>query len=92
MDEAKAHPVGDQGCLPLDGGVEEGKVGCVVPGKVGVVPGDGMVGQSLDPGLVAPGGEELEGADAQVAGGDAGEDGTGQLRLCLLYTSPSPRD
>ena len=81
MDEAEAHPAGDERGLPGDNGVEEGEVGSRGFAQVGVVAGDGMIGQRLDLVLLAPGGEELEGPDAQVAGGDAGEDRARELRL-----------
>ena len=43
----------------------------------GVVAGDGVVGERAEGFGVAARGEVLEGADAEMAGGDAGEDGAG---------------
>ena len=46
--------------------------------RFGVVAGNDVVGEVPDRIHVSAGGEELEGADADMAGGDAGEDGAGQ--------------
>ena len=45
---------------------------------IGVVAGDHMVGQKAKRLHVTPGSEILEGADADMAGGDAGQDRAGQ--------------
>ncbi len=81
MDEADVHPTGDEGGLPVADGVEEGEVGVRGGGECGIVTEDRVVGELFDFGVIAARREELESADADVAGSDAGEDGTGQGTL-----------
>ncbi len=81
VQEAKTHPLRDQARLGGDHRVEESEVERVCQRKVGVVAADGIIGEGLDVRLVASGGIELERADTQVAGRDAGKDGAWQLRL-----------
>ncbi len=85
VDEAEGHPVGDERGLAGDDRGEEGTDGRGGFGGVGVVAGDGVVGEDaevFDVGLAVLRAEEvLEGSDADVAGGDAGEDGAGQGRF-----------
>ena len=66
--------------LSLPGGnrLEERKVGLLVVLELGIVAADHVVGERPDGLHVAAGGEELEGADANMARRDAGEDGAGQ--------------
>ena len=56
-------------------------MGGVGPRSLRIVAGDGVVGEGADAVRITAGGEVLEGADADVAGGDAGEDGAGLDRV-----------
>ena len=78
VDEADVHPAGDEGGLAFDGGVEEGEGWGVGFGEIGVVALEGVIGEGFEGVGVLVGGGPLEGADADVAGGDAGEDGAGE--------------
>lgn len=74
VDEAETHPMRDELGLGGDDAFEEGEggVGCV--GCFGVVAVDGVVREGAEGIVVFAGSEVLEGSDAEVAGGDAGED------------------
>ena len=82
VDEAEEHPVGDEVCLAADDGGEEG-LGVAGGIELGVVAGDGVGGEAAEGVEIATRGEVLEGADAEVSGGDAGEDGAGLRGLTL---------
>ena len=73
VDEAEAHPLGDEGGLAGDDVFQEveGVAG------LGVVAGVGVVDEVVEVGDFASGGEVLYGADAEVGAGDAGEDASG---------------
>ena len=75
------HPSRDQRCLAGDDAVEQRAIGRVAARDIGIMPGDCMIGERLQGGLVLPGGKELERADADVARRDAGQDAAGQQRL-----------
>ena len=70
MDEAKAHPLRDQARLALCDGVKQ----LQRAGGLRVVAGDGIAGQCLQFVHLAARGKELKAADADVAGGNAGQD------------------
>ena len=78
MDEADMQPARDQRRLPRDHLLQQRAVGLRRRRGRRVVPGDGIVGQQPHPLHIAAGGEILEGADAEVAGGDAGQHGAGE--------------
>ena len=67
--------------LPRHHRVEQRAIGLLRRRGVGVMAGDHIVGQPPKRSRVAPRGEVLERADADVAGGHAGQDGTGQGSL-----------
>ena len=58
--------------------LQQREIGPLGTGDVGVMPGDDVVGERLHPGVVAARGEELEGADADVARRHPGQHGAGQ--------------
>ena len=60
---------------------KQGRVGMLRPAAFRIVPGDRVVGEEAQRLDVVAGGEILEGADADVAGGHAGQHGAGQHRL-----------
>ena len=84
MHEPDEHPLRDQRRLDVDDPVEERQVGVLRGGRLGVVAGEGVVGEPAHEhrvvvGLV--GRRVLERADAQVARGHPGEHRPGQQRL-----------
>ena len=78
VDEADAHPLGDERGLALDGFHQKRDDRLLGLRALGEVPAQGVIGEEAQGGGIAEGGEILEGADADVAGGDAGEDGPGE--------------
>ena len=64
-----------------DHGFEQRAVGTLGLRSVRIVPGDDVVGERAHASAIAARGEELEGADADVAGGDAGQHRAGQRGL-----------
>ena len=78
MDEAKAHPLRDQPGLCCNHGVKKTKIRRSARRNFWVVPGDGILRQRPDLRLLAARGKELKRADAQMACGDTGKNGTGQ--------------
>ena len=81
MDEADQQPARHQIGLPRDHGFEQRAIGPLGIGGVRVVPGDDVIGQPPHALGIAARREILEGADADVAGGDAGQHGAGQRHL-----------
>ena len=81
VDEPDGEPPGHQLGLAADDSFEQGAVGVLGLGGRGIVAGDGMVREHTQALDIAPSGEELERADADMARRDAGEDGPGQHRL-----------
>ena len=77
MDEPHQQPARDQFRLPSDHRFQE----CSVARGSRVMPRDRIVRERPDAVGILAGGEILEGADADVAGGDAGDDGAGQVGL-----------
>ena len=77
MDEAEREPLRDEASLSPDYAFEQPTVGMRRLRGFGVMAGEGVVGEDTYAFGVAAGGEVLEGADAGVAGGDAGEDCAG---------------
>ena len=73
MDEADQQPLGHQRGLPADHGLEQHAIGFGRAPRLGVVARDHMVGEQPQRLAIAAGGEELEGAHADVAGGNAGQ-------------------
>ncbi|MCY1232386.1 hypothetical protein D9M72_448750 [compost metagenome] len=78
MDEADMQPAGDQLRLARGHRLEEGEIRPVLVLDVGIVPVDRVIGEDLHRSHVAARSEELEGADAHVAGCNARNDGAGQ--------------
>ena len=81
MDEPDQQPAGDQRRLARHHALQKGTRRHRRVGGGRIVPGDGVTGQLRQRLAIAAGGEELERADAEMAGGDAGEDRAGQDRL-----------
>ena len=81
MDEADPHPSRDEAGLAGDHAVEEGAIGVGGPGGLRVVPRHRVVGQASHRLRVAPGGEELERADPDVARRHPVEHRAGQVRV-----------
>ena len=75
MDEADEHPPCDQKCLGLGDGVEEGDVWPVGLGGLGMMAGDGVIGEASQPVHVSIQRGVLERPDAEVARRDPGENG-----------------
>ena len=61
--------------------LQQREVGTLAVRYIRVMPGDDVIGQLPNALGIAAGREVLEGSDPDVAGGDAGEDSTGQRRL-----------
>ena len=78
VDEPDEHPSGHEIRLTVHHVPEQLECRDLAVGGVGQVPGDGVVDEAPEQVDVARGGRVLERADAQVAGGDAGEHGAGQ--------------
>ena len=83
MDEADQKPARDQIGLAGDDAFEQRVIGALGLRHVRIVPGDDVVGELAHAVGVAARGEELEGADADVACGHAREHGAGQHGLAL---------
>ena len=81
VDEADQKPARDQIGLSRDDAFEQCVIGAVSLCDIGIMPRDDMVGELPHPVGVAARGKKLEGADADVARGDAGEYGARQNRL-----------
>ncbi len=77
MDEADAHPARDELRLPRDHAVEQ----FAIVGGIGIVPRDDVIGQHTQALDVAARGEELERADADMAGRDARQHRAGLRRF-----------
>ena len=88
MDEADQQPARDQVGLARDDAFEQRVIGALGLGDVRVVPGDDVVGELPHAIGVAARGEELEGADADVARGHAGEHRAGQHASRACTRSP----
>ena len=71
VDEAHQHPLGHQVGLARDHAIEQGAIRVLLVARIGIVAGDDMVGQQAQRLAIAARSEELEGADADVAGRDA---------------------
>jgi len=77
VDEADAEPARHEFGLALADGGQQVEVGLRAGRQCRVMAGNDVVGQALDLFRPLMGGEELEGADADMAGGDAGQHGAG---------------
>jgi hypothetical protein len=75
VDEADEHPARDQRRLDFRDGVEEGDVGLVGVGGVGMMAGDGVIGEATQQIDVLTQRGVLERSDAQMARRDPGEHG-----------------
>ena len=73
MDETDQHPARHQLGLRRADGFEQCEIGVRRLGGLRVMAGDDVVGECLDRLQILAGGEILEGADADMAGGDAGQ-------------------
>ena len=78
MNEADGHPLRDQRRLPCDDALQQRETGIFRAGKIGVVAGDDVIRQPPQGLVIAACGKILEGADADMACRDAGEDRAGQ--------------
>ena len=74
MDKAQVHPLGDQHRLRLAYGIQQGERAIAFAQPLREMPLQGIVGQVLDRFTPLVRGSPFESADAQVAGGDAGQD------------------
>ena len=81
MDEADQQPARDEIGLARDDAGEQRVIGPLGWSSVRIVPGDDVVGEPADRVGVAADGEELEGADADMARGDARQHRAGQRGL-----------
>ena len=81
MDEADQQPPRDQFGLARDDAREQRVIGPLGMKQIRIVPGDDVIGEPADRIGVAADGKELEGADADVARGDAGQHRAGQCGL-----------
>ncbi len=81
MDKTHPHPVHHQVQLPVDDGLVQGQCRIVAAQPRRVMPFQGVVNQGIHERRVLLGGCVLEGAHAQVGGGNPGEDGTVQGSL-----------
>ena len=81
VDESDQQPARDQIGLPRDHGFEQRAVGALGLGGLRVVPGDDVIGQPPHALGIAARREILEGADANVAGGDPGQHRARQRHL-----------
>ncbi len=81
VDEADQQPARDEIGLTRDDAGEQGVIGALCLEQVRIVAGDDVVGEPADRAGVAADGEELEGADADVARGDARQHRAGQRGL-----------
>ncbi len=81
VDESDQQPARHQIGLPRDHGFEQRAVGPLGIGGVRVVPGDDVIGQPPHALGIAARREILEGADANMAGGYAGQHRAGQRHL-----------
>ena len=75
MDEADMHPAGDECCLTLGDFAQQPDVAVGMVEQFGVVPANGVVGELPQLALLSAGGKVLEGADSQMARGNARQDG-----------------
>ena len=78
MNEADEQPFGDKLGLARDHEVEERAVPVRGVNRFWVVPRDDVIGEMPDRLHIPARGEELKGADADVARRDAGQHGAGQ--------------
>jgi hypothetical protein len=73
MDETDQQPACDEIGLARDDATEQRVIGPLGAEQLRIVPRDDMVGEPANGIGVAANGEELEGPDADVARGDAGQ-------------------
>ena len=86
-------PLRHQAGLARDHSLEEGAIGLGGGRRTGVVTCDRVVGEQPQGLEIAPRGEELERADTDVAGGDAGQHRTRQRRLAIhLFAGGDDRE
>ena len=81
MDEANQQPARDQIGLPGDHGIQQRVIGALGLRQMRIVAADHMIGEAAHAISVAARGEELEGADTDMAGRHAGQHRAGQHRL-----------
>src|SRR5262250_2830652 len=81
VDEAHMHPTGNERRLFVAHTLEQSQVWVRLPLQLRVVAIDDVIGESLHPGLLAASGEELEGADTDVAHGNARQNRAWQRSL-----------
>jgi hypothetical protein len=80
VDEADRQPLRDEPGLRGDHGLEQGEIAAFA-GTIRIVACDHVVGEQAQGLHVAARREELEGADPDMAGGDAGQNGARQQYL-----------
>ena len=81
VDEAHQHPSRHQLGLPRDHAIEQRAIRVLLVARIGIVPGDDVVGEQTQRLAIAARGEELESADADVACGNARQHRAGQHGL-----------
>ena len=84
VDEAEAHPVGNEFGLGSDDVFEKGEIGIGCVGGFGVVALDGVVGEDAKGFDIVTGVEVLKGANSNVAGGDASEDSAHDMAFLAI--------
>ncbi|MNJ66036.1 hypothetical protein D3C77_620800 [compost metagenome] len=83
MDEANHHPAGDEFALPLGDALQQGEIGIVRVFHFGIVAVNHMIRKISDPLIILARGEELEGADPDMACRNTGENPARQTHLAL---------
>src|SRR5437879_8357417 len=81
MDEVHMHPTGNERRLSVAHALEQTQVGVRMAFQLRVVALDDVIGQATYLGLLTAGGEQLEGADTDVAGGNASQNRARQRTL-----------
>ena len=89
MDEAEAHPAGDERCLPFHDTFEKGEGGITGIDALGIMAAEGVIDEDAQAFEVATGRKIFARADAQMRGRDAGEDAAGLDLLAIdLVAAP----
>jgi len=78
VDETDEGPLGEEGGLACDGELQESAGGFRIVNGIGDMATEGVAGEQAQGLEILEGGNVLEGADADVAGGDAGQNGAGE--------------
>src|SRR5438309_11320811 len=81
MDEAHMHPTGNERRLSVAHALEQCQVRIRMALQLWIMALDDVIGQATYLGLLTAGGEQLEGADTDVAGGNASQNRARQRTL-----------